>query len=229
TFRRIDPLWVVDLSDPANPRIAGELQVPGYSTFIQPLGDRLVTVGLDTSNSWRVAVSLFDVHDPGAPALLSNVALGQNSSWSEANSDEKAFNVMPDAGLILLPYQGDYTNGYASRIQLIDLNRDSLALRGTIDHAAQPRRATVHQDRILSLSGEELLTVDAPDRDQPKIKTVIPLAWSVDLTFVQGRYLLELSTASSWWWNNPPTPAIRITPLDQPDQVANDVSLPNAL
>src|SRR5437016_5844699 len=229
TFRRIDPLWVVDLSDPANPKIVGEVQVPGYSTFIRPLGDRLVTVGLDSSNSWRVAVSLFDVHDPTAPTLLSKVALGQNYSWSEANSDEKAFNVMPDEHLILLPYQGDFTNGYASRVQLIDLDDDSLALRGTIDHESQPRRATVHQDRILSLSGQELLSVDATDRDHPQIKAVIPLAWPVDQTFVKGQYLIELSKASSWWWNGQPTPAVRITPLTQPDQVENDVNLPNQL
>ena len=229
TFRRIDPLWVVDLSDPANPKIAGEVQVPGYSTFIQPLGDRLVTVGLDSSNSWRVAVSLFDVHDPSAPALLSKVALGQNYSWSEANSDEKAFNVMPDEHLILLPYQGDFTNGYASRVQLIDLDDDSLALRGTIDHESQPRRATVYQDRILSLSGQELLSVDATDRDHPQIKAVIPLAWSVDQTFVQGQHLIELSKASSWWWDGQPTPAVRITPATEPDRVLNDVDLPNQL
>src|SRR5438093_10403615 len=229
TFRRIDPLWVVDLSDAANPKIAGEVQVPGYSTFIQPLGDRLVTVGLDNSNTWRVAVSLFDVHDPSAPALLSKVALGQTYSLSQANSDEKAFNVMPDEHLILLPYQGYSTNGYASRVQLIDLNHDSLALRGTIDHESQPRRATVHQDRILSLSGQELLSADATDRDHPQIKAVIPLAWSVDQTFVQGQHLIELSRASSWWGNDGPTPAIRITPVNQPDHVLNDVDLPNQL
>jgi hypothetical protein len=229
TFRRIDPLWVVDLSDPANPKIAGELQVPGYSTFIQPLGDRLVTVGLDNSNTWRVAVSLFDVHDPAAPALLSKVALGQNYSWSEANSDEKAFNVMPDEHLILLPYQGYVTNGYASRVQLVELNHDSLALRGAIDHESQPRRATVHQNRIVSLSGEELLSVDATDRDHPQIKAVIPLAWSVNQIFVHGQHLIELSNGSTWWWNDPPAPVIRITPLNQPDQVANVVNLSNPL
>src|SRR5439155_4646401 len=229
TFRRIDPLWVVDLSDPANPKIAGQLQVPGYSTFIQPLGDRLVTVGLDTSNSWRVAVSLFDVHDPSAPALLSKVALGQNYSWSEANTDEKAVNVMANEHLILLPFQGYFTNGYASRVQLIDLDRDSLALRGTIDHPCQPRRAAVHHDRILSLSGQELLSVDATDRDDPQIKATLPLAWSVDQLFVQDRHLIELSTASSWWWNGPPAPALRITPVNQPDQVLNELDLPNPL
>ncbi len=229
TFRRIDPLWVVDIADPAKPTIAGEVQVPGYSTFIQPLGDRLVTVGLDDSNTWRVAVSLFDVHDPAAPALLSKVALGQNYSWSEANTDEKAFNVMPDEHLILLPFQGYFTNGYASRIQLIDLNRDSLALRGTIDHQCQPRRATVHNERVLSLSGQELLSVDASDRDHPQIKAILPLAWSVDQLFLQGQHLIEVSTASWWWWNGQPTPAIRITSADAPDHVLNQIDLPNSL
>jgi len=227
TFRRVDPLWVVDLSDPSNPRVAGELQVPGYSTFIQPLGDRLVTVGLDNSNTWRVAVSLFDVHDPSAPALLSKVALGQNYSWSEANSDEKAFNVMPDQHLILLPYQGYLTNGYASRIQLIDLERDLLTLRGTIDHPSQPRRAAVHQDRILSLSGEELLSVDATDRDHPQVKATIPLAWYVDQVFAQGQHLIEISKASSWsWWNGQSTPGVWITPANEPDRVLQNVDLP---
>src|SRR6185437_15575434 len=134
-----------------------------------------------------------------------------NYSWSEANTDEKAFNVMPDEHLILLPYQGYFTNGYASRIQLVDLNRASLTLRGTIDHETQPRRATVHGDRILSLSGQELLSVDATDCDHPQIKADLPLAWSVDQVFVQNGYLIELSTASSWWWLGQPKPAVRIT------------------
>ena len=61
TYERIDPLWIVDLSDPRKPVIKGELEVPGWSTYIQPLGDRLVSIGVDdTNNGRRVAVSLFD-------------------------------------------------------------------------------------------------------------------------------------------------------------------------
>ena len=133
-----------------------------------------------------MSVSLFDVHDPAAPSLLSKVSLGENYSWSEANTDEKAFNVMPDEHLILLPYQGYFTNGYAQRIQLIDLNRDSLAARGVIEHEFQPRRAAVHDDRIVSISGQELLSVDATDRDHPVVKDDLTLAWSVDRLFPQG-------------------------------------------
>src|SRR5262249_23696593 len=97
TFFRIDPLWVVDLSQPANPHLPGSIQVPGWSTYLAPLGPRLVTVGVQST---RVAVSLFDVHVPAKPAALSQVLLGQNYSWSEANNDEKAFTVLPDIGLI---------------------------------------------------------------------------------------------------------------------------------
>src|SRR2546422_4090086 len=136
---------------------------------------------------------------------------------------------MADQHLILLPYQGYLTNGYASRIQLIDLDHNSLTLRGTIDHPSQPRRATAQQDRILSISGEELLSVDATDRDHPQIKAIIPLAWSVDQTFVQGQYLIELSKASSWWWNGQPTPTVRITPATVPDRVLKNVDLPSQL
>ena len=73
--------------------------MPGWSTYIEPLGDRLVTIGVNDTNDWRVAVSLFDVQDAAKPALLGKVPLGVDNSWSEATFDEKAFSVLPDAGL----------------------------------------------------------------------------------------------------------------------------------
>jgi beta propeller domain-containing protein len=73
TYRRIDPLWVIDLSNPAAPGISGELRIPGWSTYIRPWGDRLVTVGIDDVNGSRVAAQLFDVSDPAHPSLLSKV------------------------------------------------------------------------------------------------------------------------------------------------------------
>lgn len=226
TFFRVDPLWVVDLSDPALPRIAGELQVPGWSTYIQPLGDRLVTIGIDPTNGWRVAVSLFDVRDASKPALYDKVLLGENYSWSEATYDEKAFSVLPEARLILLPYQGYLTNGLANRIQLIDLGATNLALRGQINHAMQPRRATVHRDRIYSISGTELMAVDATDRDRPAVKSTVALSWGVDRVISYGNHVLELTDGSSasmgWyrgWSSETEPPSIRVALGAQPDQV----------
>ena len=227
TFLRIDPLWVVDLSDPANPRIAGKLDTPGWSTYIQPLGDRLVTIGIDNSNSWKVAVSLFDVRDPANPGLLAKVPLGENSSWSEANYDEKALTVLPGAGLILVPYATWSTNGYASRVQLIDLGADTLTARGVIEHSFQPRRATVHQARIVSISGRELLGVNATDRDHPVVSAQLDLSWAVNRVVASGEFLVEISDAATWY--GAPNAWLRVVSASDPERVLNRLELTNGL
>lgn len=223
TFFQIDPLWVVDLSIPAMPHIAGSVNVPGWSSYIAPLGDRLVTVGVESN---RVAVSLFDVADPGKPSVLGHLLLGQNYSWSDANYDEKAFTVLPEQGLILVPYEGDTTNGWTSQVQLIDLTHTNLVARGVIHHQCEPRRVTFSHDRILALSEWELLSIDATDRDQPEVTGDLELAWSVDRLLVAGNHLLELNT-STGWWGYQSAPTIRITPLHQHDQVLNEIALTN--
>jgi len=218
----IDPLFVVDFSDPTRPQVAGEVKVPGWSTYIHPLGDRLVTVGVEAS---RVAVSLFDVQDPSRPALLSRLFPGGNHSWSEANLDERAFFVSQEHGLVLVPYEGYSADGYATRVQLIDLSADTLAARGVIEHALQPRRATVHRDRILSLSGRELFSVNATDRDHPAGRTALELAWPVNRVLLQGDYLLELSASGGGW--NEAGPVLRVARADAPDEVLGRLALTN--
>jgi hypothetical protein len=220
TFHRVDPLWVIDLSNPAQPVVAGSVQVPGWSTYIQPLGDRLVTIGMETN---RVAVSLFDVHDPAQPVLLGRVPLGENYSWSEANHDEKAFAVLPELGLIMVPYEGNTADGWASRVQLIDLGADSLAARGVIEHRFAPRRAAAHAARVLSLSGRDLLSVDIANRDQPVVISDTELAWPVNRVFVKGDYIIELATGAGW--SQDAQAAVRIAPAAQPNTVANRLDL----
>ncbi|MCX8157680.1 MAG: beta-propeller domain-containing protein [Verrucomicrobiae bacterium] len=219
TFFQVDPLWVVDLSDPARPRIAGELEVPGWSTYIEPLGDRLVAVGWENS---RVAVSLFDVSNPAQPRLHNKILLGEYASWSEANLDEKAFTVLPQAGLILVPYGGLVSNGYAQRVQLIDLRQTNLVQRGVIEHQMQPRRATLYQNRILSLSGWELLTVDAADRDHPRVTASLELSWPVSRLWVAGSHLLQLFDRRNYYSGNPnDQPVLRVSTQADPNRVVN--------
>jgi hypothetical protein len=221
TFFRVDPLWIIDLSNPAQPRKVGELEIPGYSTYLHPLGDRLLAIGLDNTSGWRVAVQLFDVSNPAKPGLLSKVLLGEQYSSSEANQDEKAFGVLPDQNLLLVPYSTWTTNGSFQGVHLIDLDRNSLRKRGAIDHDLQARRATVHRGRILSLSGEELLSVDATDRDRPKVIAKTELSWSVDRVFLQGEHLIELT---SQWGNEP---SLRVVLANQTDRVLKQLSLTN--
>ncbi len=196
TFFRIDPLWIVDNSEPAAPVIASELEVPGFSTFLAPLGDRLVTVGLLDG---RVTVSLFDVADPENPALLTQLPVTERGAWSEANWDEKAFTVLPDAGLIMLPvsagwrgWWGDISPDEPSGIQLVDLGADSLTLRGRIPHGFAPRRATVHAGSVLAFSQDSLLTADITDRDAPVVTNDLQLAWRTDRVWHIGGHLVHI-------------------------------------
>ena len=226
TYERIDPLWIVDLSDPREPVIKGELEVPGWSTYIQPLGDRLVSIGVDdTDNKRRVAVSLFDVSDVTKPRLFDKVTMGDRWSWSEAQYDEKAFTVLPHAGLILVPYQGYESGGYAKKVQIIDLNEKTLKKRGVIEHALQPRRATEYQDFIMSISGQELLSVDATNRDKPVVKGKIELAWFVDQIIPVGDHLLQLARGSNWYFGEQRGPSLRVAAKADPDDALGSLIL----
>lgn len=223
TYQRVDPLWIVDLSDPGRPQLSGELHVPGWSTYIHPLGDRLVTIGIDDQSSWKVAVSLFDVRDPAKPGLLDKIVLGESGSWSEANWDEKAFAVLPSAGLILVPY-GEWTaQGSAMQVQLIDLGENALTKRGVIAHKMQPRRATAVGDRVFSISGKELLVVDCVDRDRPVVAAELQLSWAVDRVLIADRYLIEAEEGSEWLGSA--TPVIRVTDAHAPDTVLCETHL----
>jgi hypothetical protein len=220
TYRRIDPLWIIDLSDPARPRVAGELLVPGWSTFIYPWGERLITMGIDDMNGQRAAVQLFDVSDPARPALLSKVSLGEGYSWSEANQNEKALTVLPAAGLILVPYQGWISNGYATRVQLIDLAPNLLTARGAIEHRFQPRRATAIADHIFTVSSHEFLSIQAANRDRPEVSATLTLAWPINRVFAQGDYLLEVDDAAE---------LVRVARVESPDTVLGLLRLTNGL
>ena len=116
TFRNIDPLWTIDLSEPTNPRIIGELKIPGVSTYIHPVGDtHLLTIGIagdDDGLDWGVTqISFFDVSDFSNPILESELKLnpapngesGWSYSHSEATYEHKAFQYWESDGLLAIP------------------------------------------------------------------------------------------------------------------------------
>ncbi|MGH9004349.1 MAG: beta-propeller domain-containing protein, partial [Acidimicrobiia bacterium] len=115
TFRQTDPLYTVDLSDPAAPRVVGELKIPGYSAYLHPVGEGLLLgVGQDATDTGRrtgAQVSLFDVSDPAQPRRLDQVDLGQGSSAAEF--DHHAFLWWEPKGLAVIPLQ-TYEPAYGS-------------------------------------------------------------------------------------------------------------------
>lgn len=139
TFRNIDPLWTVDLSDPAQPEIIGELEVPGVSTYIHPLngGNHLLTVGFsgdETGLDWTTQIALFDVSDFGTPVQQSTFAPGGGGGWSEAIWEHKAFQYWEPRSLLALPYEIYRWDGedyeYSSSLELVHVDTDGGELSG---------------------------------------------------------------------------------------------------
>lgn len=104
TFREIDPLYVLDLSDPRAPVLQGELKIPGYSAYLHPVGDGLLLgVGQDADErGWALGtqLSLFDVSEPSDPQRIATLPIG---GWSEVEWDHRAFLYWPADGTIVLP------------------------------------------------------------------------------------------------------------------------------
>ncbi|WNG51307.1 hypothetical protein F0U60_49640 [Archangium minus] len=136
TFRQVDPLFTFDLSDPAHPRKVGELKVPGFSSYIHPLGDNhLLTVGVHMAENgdWRsraIKLSLFDVSDLANPREAFTQVVGTSSGFSESLYDHKAFNYFPAKGTLAIPfadwtqqyYNGDYWNGFVSELRVFHVD-----------------------------------------------------------------------------------------------------------
>jgi len=110
TFVRVDPLFTLDLADPTDPKIAGELKVPGFSEYIHPLGeDHLLTIGKDTLEQegfvWvqGVQLSVFDISDFSNPSLLHKEIVGVRGTGSEALYNHKAFTFWAERDLLAIP------------------------------------------------------------------------------------------------------------------------------
>ena len=119
TFRQVDPLYTLDLSDPTRPRVAGQLELEGYSSYLHPLsGKLLLGVGQDvgaTNEPSGAMLELFDVSDPSSPKLIQKTTLGEGSS-SQVQYDHHAFLYWPPTNLAVLPLEisPSYNNPPAS-------------------------------------------------------------------------------------------------------------------
>lgn len=108
TFERIDPLFVIDLSNPSDPKILGELKVPGFSSYLHPYDDStLIGIGKESDENGRVTggvkLSLFDVSDVENPKELDKYVIGNSSSNSIAIDEHKAFLFSREKNLLVIP------------------------------------------------------------------------------------------------------------------------------
>ena len=144
TFKEIDPLFVIDLSDVRNPKILGELKIPGYSTYLHPYDETHLigfgyntiqnSIGTGTMND-GLKMAMFDVSDVNNPKELFNVKVGDSRTSSKLTSNHKALLFSKEKNFIAFPVSS-YSNGrtnYKAQVYDIDLNK-GFTLRGEIEH-----------------------------------------------------------------------------------------------
>lgn len=153
TFRTMDPLFVFDLSNPKQPKVTGELKIPGFSNYLHPVGDNLILgIGQDTYDIYKkdsagkevvvdtrqggIKLSLFDVSDMGKPKEISNYILGDSGSYSDVFSDHKA--VMFDYTSNNVAFDATFTDTtsrkYKQGAVVFNLDNNLIKLKGVADY-----------------------------------------------------------------------------------------------
>jgi len=154
TFKQVDPLFVIDLADPRNPKVLGELKIPGFSRYLHPYDENtLIGFGQEAGeNEWGgirtggLKMSLFDVSKVAEPKELDTLVLGDAGSYSDALYNHKAFLFSKEKSLISVPITlrekvGDNEWGSLSFRGAAVINTDgkSFELKGKISHADKDR------------------------------------------------------------------------------------------
>lgn len=141
TFRQIDPLFVIDLSNPFDPKVLGELTMPGFSSYLHPVDDNHV-LGIGRENT-SLKISLYDVSDPTNPYEDSKF-LTDEGVWAYSNAqwDYKAVLFSAEKGILVIPVMiHDYsTINHSSQdgFFVFDVSVDQgISLRGVVSHDNQ--------------------------------------------------------------------------------------------
>ena len=146
TFRQIDPFYVLDLSDPTNPQITGELKIPGFSTYLHPIGeDRVLGIGQDATDEGRVTgfkVSLFDVSNRQDPQEVATFTVDDANSPVEY--DHRAFQMIGNTAIIPLQSWSSDVNGAI----LLEIGDQSITEVGQITHVPSTQTPTSDCDEI---------------------------------------------------------------------------------
>ncbi|HEY7175668.1 MAG TPA: beta-propeller domain-containing protein [Micromonosporaceae bacterium] len=155
TFRQTDPLYTVDLSDPAHPRVRGALELTGFSSYLHPATDsRLIGIGQQADGVGRVSgtqISLFDVSDIAKPSRVAAVAL--TGTFSNAESNPYAFLYWPADGLVVVPLSM-YTTNQPDGVLVLRATDKTLTKVGFLQQSARTNHQALYRiSRSLVVGG----------------------------------------------------------------------------
>lgn len=204
TFKRIDPFFVIDLSDPEKPGILGMLKIPGFSDYLHPYDENhIIGIGRETSeNQWGgvttegLKLALFDVTDVNNPAMIDKVEIGTAGTDSEALRDHKAFLFDRSKNLLVIPVeaiqnvpvydgkQAPYTMQYWNGAYVFGVTPEAgFVLKGKVPHgtgsdmfygADRVTRSLYMGDVLSTLSSSEVILSDLDNPSTQLNKITLP-------------------------------------------------------
>jgi uncharacterized secreted protein with C-terminal beta-propeller domain len=158
TFRQVDPLFAIDLSNPEEPRVLGFLKVPGFSEYLHPVAPgRLLGVGVEDG---YLKVSLYDVEDPGRMEEVSKVLI--SCSHSPVLADHKAITVDHEYSYVYLPITSYCTYPPAGGLAVLKFGRDRLEFVRLLEHPNAIRSLYIGRE-LYSISASEVRVYTLPE------------------------------------------------------------------
>jgi uncharacterized secreted protein with C-terminal beta-propeller domain len=178
TFRRIDPLYTLDLAKPDAPRVVGELEIPGYSAYLHPIADGLLLgVGQEASDSGLsqgTQVSLFDVSDLAHPKRIQHTVFGNGSS--DAEFDPHAFLWWAPTRTMVLPLATSTPDGSGFRGAVgLHVAADALAEYGRVTHGTGDAAAPIARSMVI---GDRLYTLSYSGLQANRLDTLAPVGFA---------------------------------------------------
>ncbi|WCB92508.1 hypothetical protein DSM104299_01204 [Baekduia alba] len=179
TFRQMDPLYTVDLGDPAAPRVVGELEIPGYSAYLHPLADGLLLgVGQEATADGRpqgTQVSVFDVSDLAHPKRVQHLVFGKGSS--DAEFDPHAFLWWAPTQTAVIPlstYDEATRTSFTGAVGL-HAAADALGEIGRVTHGSGEEVAPIARSLVI---GDRLYTLSYLGLGANRLDTLAPLSFT---------------------------------------------------
>ena len=168
TFQRLDPFFVIDLSNPQSPQVVGRLKLPGYSSFLQPYDEtHIIGIGKETADSkegdfaWYegVKLSLFDVSDIANPKEVAKVVIGDRGSDSQALNDPKAilFDKSKNGLLVLPILEAKIDPSKYANNEVPQFTYGDPVFQGAYVFSVSPDTGFTLRGKITHVSAEEML------------------------------------------------------------------------
>lgn len=197
TFKQVDPLFVIDLSDSKNPKVLGELKIPGFSTYLHPydentligFGQNTVEVkenGREFARTEGIKISMFDISDFNNPKEIHKVIIGKSGTYSELLGSHKALLYSKEKNIFGFPitvindkgqgffdgaqiYNISKENGFELMAEILSSKDDTLAKTRVNSYSSPLKRLMIIEDNIYFITNQSIKVGSLKDMKNLKV------------------------------------------------------------